>query len=114
MEFVSGNIFIREMRFAKAGDVVDGHAHAFGHTTYVVCGSVRIESLNEDGTIKQSTIKRASDGHNWVLIKAGVTHRLTALEDGSMGHCIYSHRDAQGDVVQPYTGWSDEGYSAYV
>jgi quercetin dioxygenase-like cupin family protein len=106
MEFASGNVFIREMAFAKAGDVVEGHKHNFDHTTYVIRGALLIESLNEDGTVKQSAIKRAVDGRNWVLIKANVSHRLTAQEDNSMGHCIYAHRTPQAEIVQDYDGWT--------
>jgi len=109
MEYASGNIFIREMKFEKAGDIVEGHTHNFDHTTYVAHGSVKIESLNEDGSVKQTVIKRAVDGHNWVLIKADVCHRLTALEDNSMGHCIYSHRNPQAEIIEAYDGWM-EGY----
>lgn len=109
MEYVSGNIFIREMPFAKAGAVIEGHCHNFDHTTYIVRGSAQIESLHADGTVKQTVTKRALDGHNWVLIKAGVSHRLTALEDNSMGHCVYSHRNPQGEIVEAYDGWT-EGY----
>lgn len=103
MEFVSGNIFIREMRFDKAGDVVEGHAHNFDHTTYVSRGALRFET---DG---KSIEKHAADGRNWALIKAGVKHRIVALEDNSMGHCIYAHRTPQGEVVQEWDGW-EQGY----
>lgn len=106
MEYASGNIFIREMRFEKAGDIVDGHTHNFDHTTYVSKGALQIDKLDADGVILKSVIKRASDGYNWVLIEAGVSHRLTALEDGSLGHCIYAHRDPQGEIVQAYDGWT--------
>lgn len=109
MELSSGNIFIRQMAFAKAGDVVNGHTHNFDHTTYVVRGSLRIEKL-DGGRVVQTIEKKASDGHNWALIKAGVCHRITAMEDDSMGHCIYAHRNPQGEVVQEYDGWS----AAYV
>lgn len=105
MEFVSGNVYIREMRFEKAGDQVRGHAHNFDHTTYVCKGALRIEELAADGLTVREVVKSAADGHNWVLIKAGVTHRLTALEDASVGHCIYAHRSPQGDVVEHYDGW---------
>lgn len=105
MDFASGNVFIREMRFDKAGDVVKGHAHNFDHTTYVAKGSLRVEQLADDGSVLKAVEKRASDGRNWVLIKAGVIHRITALEDGSLGHCVYAHRTAQGEVVQEYDGW---------
>lgn len=107
MEFASGNIFIREMLLQKQGDVVEGHTHNFDHTTYVVRGSVLIEALDADGKVTQSAVKRASEGHNWVLIKATVCHRITALEDHSLAHCIYAHRDPQGEVTQTYTGWTE-------
>lgn len=110
MEFASGNIFIREMHFVHAGNVVDGHAHNFDHTTYVIRGAIRIESLNDDDTVKQTIVKKACMGHNWVLIKAGVRHRITALEDDSMGHCIYSHRTPQGKIVQENDGWTPGNY----
>jgi quercetin dioxygenase-like cupin family protein len=105
MELISGNIFIRPMEFAQAGDVVDGHAHNFDHTTYVVRGAVRIEQLGEDGAVLRAVEKRASDGHNWALIKAGAIHRITALDDNSLAHCIYAHRTPQGEIVQQYDGW---------
>lgn len=109
MEFISGNIFIREMAFENAGDVVDGHVHNFDHTTYVARGALRIEKLDSDGRVIAAVDKRASDGQNWLLIKAEARHRITALEDGSVGHCIYAHRTPQGDVVQERTGW-DRAY----
>lgn len=105
MEFVSGNVYIREMRFDKAGDQVHGHAHNFDHTTYVAAGALRIEELATDGAVFRSVEKRATDGRNWVLIKAGTMHRITSLMDGSLGHCIYSHRSPMGDVVEHYDGW---------
>lgn len=107
MELISGNIFIRPMQFAQAGDVVQGHTHNFDHTTYVVRGSLLIEAVDAEGNVTKSVVKKASDGHNWVLIKAEVRHRITALEDNSLGHCVYAHRTPQGDVVQEYDGWSD-------
>lgn len=105
MEYASGNVFIREMLFERAGESRDGHEHNFDHVTYVAKGALLIESLNDDGSVRQAVVKRATDGHNWVLIKAGVRHRIEALEDGSIGHCIYAHRNPQGEVVERYDGW---------
>lgn len=105
MEFISGNVYIREMRFERAGDLVEGHRHNFDHTTYVVRGSLLIEELADDGSVLRAVTKRATDGHNWVLIRAGAVHRITALEGPSLGHCIYSHRSPLGDVVEHYDGW---------
>lgn len=131
-EFVSGNIFFREMCLATVGSIVHGHQHAFDHTTYCIKGAVRIEKLSPDGVVVQSIEKRAHESRPWALIKAGVTHRITALEDNSIAHCIYSHRVPMGlvdnacrdaeydallarlmaladerypDVVQAWTGW---------
>ena len=105
MEFVSGNLFIREMRFNKAGEANEGHAHNFDHTTYVVAGAIRVDRLNEQDEIIQSVEKKAKDGKNWVLILANARHRVIALEDNTVAHCIYSHRNPQGEIVQEFTGW---------
>ncbi len=106
MEFTSGNIFVREMRFEKAGAVVDGHGHNFDHTTYVVRGAMRIELLDDAGNVLRTVEKKATSGFNWILIGAGKKHRITALEDDTVGHCIYAHRTAQGEVVQEFDGWT--------
>jgi quercetin dioxygenase-like cupin family protein len=105
-EWVSGNIFIRQMYFPTAGYVVVGHAHEFDHTTYIARGSVLIERMGPMGEVERSVTKKASDGFNWILIEAGVIHRLTALENDCMGHCVYAHRTPQGEVVAEYDGWS--------
>jgi hypothetical protein len=120
VEFVSGNVFIREMRFEKAGEMIQGHTHNFDHTTYVARGALRIEALRvgkaaigdtpPEYEVVKTAVKRAGEGHNWVLIKADVCHRITALEDHSMGHCIYAHHTPQGTVQQQYDGWD----AAYV
>ena len=105
MEFVSGNIFVREMRFDKVGDATEGHRHNFDHTTYVVRGGIRAELLDDAGGVVRVVEKHAANGRNWVLIKAGANHRIMALEDNTVAHCIYSHRTPQGDIVQEYDGW---------
>lgn len=108
MEFwVAGNLGIRQMDFAKAGDFREGHDHNFDHTSYVPRGAARFELLDgKDGKVIRMVVKRASDGYNWVTIEAGKWHRITAEEDNSLVQCIYAHRTPQGDVVQEYDGWS--------
>jgi hypothetical protein len=123
-EFVLGNVFVREMVFEALGKQVIGHAHNFDHVTYVVSGGLRIEVLEPDTggevietlmvagvptlcrfRIAQSREIWADKGRNFVLIKAGVRHRITSLGVRAMGHCIYSHRDAQGEVQLEYDGF---------
>ena len=120
MEYVSGNIFIRKNRLAKAGDFVDGHAHNFDHTSYVLKGAVLVEAVTPDGrTIRRvfrspyhaaadlGEMDGATEGPNWFLVKAEVTHKITALIDDTEFDCIYSHRTPQGDVIQHWNGWQE-------
>ena len=113
MEWVSGNIFIRPMpsRLDKAGDTVEGHSHNFDHTSVVMRGAARFEATLHDG--RTVSIDRFAadaehgDSRCHVLIKAGVTHKITALADDTIVWCVYSHRSPKGEVVQNYTGWED-------
>lgn len=112
-EYASGNIYIREMRLAKNGDAIDGHTHNFDHTTYLLSGSVHIERrpAGPDGkplTDKADVITlRAEPGGNFALIEAHYHHKITALEDGCLLHCVYAHRSPQGEVVQSPNGWTE-------
>lgn len=125
-EYVLGKagVFVREMIFENAGDSIIGHAHNFDHVTYVAKGGMRIEVLElspsgqlievqaENGQIVTMRMavtwiaeKYAEHGQNFVLIEAGKLHRITALLDQTLGHCIYAHRDAQGRVQTQYSGF---------
>ncbi|HCZ47704.1 MAG TPA: hypothetical protein DCZ11_01715 [Gammaproteobacteria bacterium] len=105
MEYACGNVFIREMRFDGMRPI-EGHAHNFAHTTYCARGAMRIEALADDGAVRQAAEIDADKGLSWALISAGVRHRITPLREGTIGHCIYSHRTPQGEVVQEFTGWA--------
>jgi quercetin dioxygenase-like cupin family protein len=94
----TGNIFVREVPLLRAGSCIDGHAHNFDHMTYCVRGAARIE---------RGTQRVDMQAGEWALIEAGVVHRITALADDTLCHCIYSHRTPQGDVVQRATGWRE-------
>lgn len=101
MEFISGNVFIRPNAMPKAGDVCDGHTHNFDHTTIVFKGAVHVRKVSPDGTVMEKDF-RAPD---FLLIRAEDRHEITALEDGTEFWCVYSHRNAQGEVTQTATGW---------
>lgn len=106
MEFVLGNIFVRPNFLHKAGDKVDGHTHNFDHVTYVVRGRLKIERTKPNGDKRIIEIS-ATDNYPFGLIVAEDSHELTALVDDTVFHCVYAHRDPQGNVVQSYTGWLD-------
>jgi quercetin dioxygenase-like cupin family protein len=100
--FTSGNIQIRPLQFAKAGDGIEPHNHFFDHTTYCVRGRMRVTVRD----VAMNPLREVSLGPGeWALVEAGKPHSIVAEVDDTLGHCIFSHRDPQGDVVQQYTGW---------
>lgn len=107
MEWISGNIFIRPNRLAKAGDVTEGHKHNFDHTTIVFKGLVRVEATLPDGRVIQRDFGEGSNFGRHFLVKAEVLHKITALVDDTEYWCTYSHRTPQGDITQINTGWDD-------
>lgn len=106
METSCGNIFRRKNRLDKAGDRVDGHAHNFDHLTVIFTGAVRIKAKLSNGQVIEQEFHAPTD----CLIRADVSHEITALEDNTEFWCIYSHRTPQGDVTLEDTGW----HAAYV
>ena len=101
MEWISGNVMIRPMSFAAAGDVVEGHAHNFDHTSIVFCGAVRVRCVLRNGFVREQEFRAPAH----FLVLAGVEHRIEALEPDTVVWCVYSHRTPQGDVVQDWDGW---------
>lgn len=100
-ERASGNIYIRPMVFEAVGDKVDGHKHNFDHTTIVLVGAVHVLAVLPDGRV----IERDFHAPDSFLVKAEVTHEITALEPGTIAWCVYAHRTPQGEIVTEYTGW---------
>lgn len=98
----------------KKGDKVEGHAHKFDHATLVVAGAILIEQLevivsDKNGRPLQSKVVRSAEVRaglaGEILILKGTWHKLTALEDGTIYKCIYSHRTPDGAIVDYYDGW---------
>lgn len=102
MEFASGNIFIRPNTLERAGDKVDGHAHRFDHTTIVFTGAVRVKAKFPSGRDLEQEFHAPAH----FLVRAGIEHEITAIEDSTIFWCVYSHRTPQGDVVQQHIGWN--------
>lgn len=98
------------------GEEALSHKHNFPHVTYINRGAAEFHKLEpikfaEDGVtpldfavIKKAFIK-ASMGHNYVDIKAGVWHRIIGREDNTMYQCMFFHREVGGEIVEHYTGW---------
>ena len=86
------NLWVKMMHFNKAGDFIPGHAHTFDHISLLSTGSVEV--LVE----KESTIFTAPA---IIYIKKELTHRITALESGTVVSCIHALRDGlgAGDII---------------
>ena len=101
MEWASGNIYIRPNKLEKVGDDREGHTHNFDHTTIFLKGSFHVEATLPNG----ERIDRDFTAPSHCLIRADVKHKITALEAESEFWCVYSHRNAQGEIVQEWNGW---------
>lgn len=88
------NVFIKQMRFLKAGDTEQGHSHCFDHVTLLATGKIK---LTANGKSDEFTAP------HHIFIKAGVEHELVALEDNTTVHCIHAIRDGERveDIVDP-------------
>lgn len=88
------NLFSRMMHFEKAGDVEQGHTHAFDHLTLLASGSLRV-------TVEGRTTEFKAP--HMIYIKAAHNHELVALEDNTVAYCIHALRDgdAVGDILDP-------------
>ena len=102
-EWISGNVFIRPNYLSKVGDRVGGHTHNFDHTTIVFQGAVHVRATRPDGVV----IERDFAAPSHFLVRADVTHEITATAPHTVFWCVYSHRDPQGRVSIACTGWED-------
>jgi quercetin dioxygenase-like cupin family protein len=85
-----GNLFVKQMHFEKAGDVMRGHSHKFDHPTLVGKGSVKVRVNGQDTEFKAP---------HMVYISKDSVHEITALEDGTTAYCIHPIRgEKQEDI----------------
>lgn len=115
MEFKIGPLFARTLQVGHEagewviypmakGQVVIGHKHNFDHVTFV-WGALQIDLLDVvsvdpmgnplEFSVTESRTIREADPMPFYLVKKGVWHRLTALEDGTRYLCAYPWRKPQ-------------------
>lgn len=81
------------MYFQKAGDANEGHVHNYDHITLLAYGSVRV---HVDGNTTEFKAP------HMIYIKAGKSHYIEALEDGTVAYCVHALRDKDTeDVLDP-------------
>lgn len=89
----AGNLWLRQMHFAKAGDANEGHVHNYDHMTLLAYGSVRV---HVDGN---TTDFKAP--HSIFIIK-GKSHYIEALEDNTVAYCVHALRDKDtAEILDP-------------
>jgi len=92
------NVFSRLMHFVKSGDTEEGHKHIHDHGTLLSSGSVRVEMLDDTGTILGAKDFVAP---TFLFIEKNKNHRLTALEDNTVCACIHALRSVDDDLIDP-------------
>lgn len=88
------NVYIKQMIFAKTGDIKEGHKHVFDHQTLLAKGSLKAEV---GGKVSYFTAPQI------IFIKAGLEHKFTATEDNTIAYCVHALRDGDqvGDIIDP-------------
>lgn len=121
MERQYGNIFVRDNGSPHAvGWQMRGHQHNFDHATYIVGGRYRARLwrlvMDEVGAPKLDaggekqfvlSVEREFSAGMMLLVRAEDIHEFECLEGPGILHCVYAHRDAQGEVTQHATGWEE-------
>lgn len=99
----TGNIFIKMMYFDFSQGRVEciGHAHKYDHVTLLAHGSLVVEADGE-----KQTYQAPANIH----IKAGVHHKLTALEDKTVAYCVHDTRGLDADDLgDPFVASLERG-----
>ena len=87
------NLWTRMMYFRKAGDFEETHSHNFDHLTLLTQGSIKV-IVNEKETICEAPMQ--------IYLKAGLEHKLIAMEDDTMVTCVHALKNADGtDLLDP-------------
>jgi len=88
------NVWIKQLHFVNAGDVMEGHKHAFDHSTLLGNGSVKVTVNNQETIFTAPTI---------IFIHAQNEHTFMALQENTVCYCIHAIRDGEKveDIVDP-------------
>ena len=89
---MSGNLFMRQMRFENKGDIEHGHCHTYDHLTLLTNGSLKVSVDGNDVVFSAPTA---------IKILANKMHQLEAMEDNTMAFCVHALREAVTEEVLP-------------
>lgn len=91
---MSGNLYMRQMRFESKGDIEQGHCHVFDHITLLATGTLKVKAQGKE------TVFTAPSA---IKILANEIHELEAMEDNTLAYCVHALRDAVTEDVLPDT-----------
>ena len=75
----------RFLNAVEPGTIVPVHHHSTKDETFVLlCGRVRVNTYNDDGSIIESIELSPNDGRYGVNIPKGVWHKLECIEEDSV------------------------------
>lgn len=94
-ERTSGNIFIRECRLQRSGDVISAHVHKYDHTMFFMRGKAVVATIAIGGSRSERTVEAPCD----LLVEKNIKHEITAVTDDVLFSCVFPHRDFSGQVV---------------
>jgi quercetin dioxygenase-like cupin family protein len=102
-----GNLMTRPFQL-DAGESLPEHAHNYDHTTVVFTGLLACRTVAPDGTVSDAVVYAAGSE---ILIRAGVKHKLVALEDGTTAKCYFARQRACpkcGELVMGHADGSEQ------
>lgn len=101
---IYGNLWTKEMKFNKIGDIKEGHKHTHDHITFVTSGAVEVFILEY-----QDNKKRVLDTNPkslgiftapaYIEVPKEVSHRVVATANNTVAYCIQAIRDG-GEIVE--------------
>lgn len=89
------NIWVREMHFRKAGDMVRGHTHTFPHPHRLSRGAVRLFILENGIWLHRGDYRVVDFVPKVLFIQAKAMHMMVALEDNTWGSCLHAARNGK-------------------
>jgi hypothetical protein len=90
------NVYCRLMNFEKVGDFEQGHYHDYDHGTLLAKGKLLVEMFDKEDNLVSTKVFTAP---TFIMIKKDNTHRLTAMEDGTLATCIHALRTIDEEIV---------------
>lgn len=94
---ISGNLYMRQMRFENKGDIENGHCHTYDHLTLLTSGSLKV-SVDDIETIFEAPTA--------IKILANKQHQLEALEENTLAYCVHALREAATEDVLPPSAYT--------